>query len=199
MLGNEFQMDAAGLQEWFQNGEKFIVDCGYRDVLPLLKNLGIHHKILTLVEPGQRQLNTQAANDSRIITKIRWLVEARNDHIKSVFHFFEGTFSMNHAINIRDSCRITGAILNKYREPIVTEGETAAIAERMLEKFRAPNVIQARVEMDNLHVRNARLAQLNENHVPYFSRLDFNYLMDLTMGIHQLKLKPTYIHRRTIG
>ena len=78
-----------------QNGDTFIVDRGYRDVLPLLENLGIHHKMPALLQPGQRQLNTQAANHSRIITKTRWLVEARNGHIKSVFQFFEGTVSMN--------------------------------------------------------------------------------------------------------
>ena len=36
MLENEFQMDAADLRKWFQNGDIFIVDRGYRDVLPLL-------------------------------------------------------------------------------------------------------------------------------------------------------------------
>ena len=71
MLVNEFQVDAAGLREWFQNGGIFIVDRGYRDVLLLIENLGIHHKIPILLQPGQRQLDTQAANDSRIITKTR--------------------------------------------------------------------------------------------------------------------------------
>ena len=78
MLENEFQMNAAGLQEWFQNGDIFIVDLGYRDVLPILENLGIHHKMPALLRPSQRQLDTQAANDSRIITKTRWPVEAHN-------------------------------------------------------------------------------------------------------------------------
>ena len=48
------------------------------------------------------------------------------------------------------------------------EGVTAEVAERMLKKSRAPNVIQDRVEMDNLHTREALWAQLNANHVPYF-------------------------------
>ena len=100
---------------------------------------------------------------------------------------------MNDAINIGDFYRIASAILNKYREPITMEGETAEVAKRMLEKSRTPNVVQARVEMDNLNTRNARWTQLNANHVPYFPTLDFNYLMDLTIGIYQLKLAPAYI------
>ena len=73
------------------------------------------------------------------------------------------------------------------------EGATAEVAERMLEKSRTPNVIQARVEMDNLHTRNAWWGQLNANHVPYFPKLDFKYLMDMLMGIYQLNLAPAYI------
>ena len=79
-----------------------MVDRGYRDVLPLLENLGSHYKIPTLLQPGQFQLDTQATNDTRTFRKTRWLVGARNGHIKSVFQFFEETVSINHGINIED-------------------------------------------------------------------------------------------------
>ena len=131
------------------------MDRGYRDVLPLLENLDSHHEIPILLQLGQHQLDTQAANDSRIITKTKWLVEARNGHIKSVIQFFEGTFFMSHTINIGNFYRIVGAILDKYLEPNVMEVATAEVAERILEKSRTPNVIQARIEMDNLQTRNA--------------------------------------------
>ena len=94
-----------------------------------------------LLQPGQRQHDTQVANDSRIIGKTRLLVEARNGPIISVLQFFKGTVSMNHAINIGDFYRIAGAILNKYQEPIFMEGATAEVAERILKKSRTPNVI----------------------------------------------------------
>ena len=34
---------------------------------------------------------------------------------------------------------------------------------------------------------------IKRNHLPYFQRLDFNYLMDLAMVIYQLKLAPAHI------
>jgi len=40
------------------------------------------------LELGQHQLNTEA-NKVRLITKTRWIVEARNGHMKSVFKFFQ--------------------------------------------------------------------------------------------------------------
>ena len=51
---------------------------------------------------------------------------------------------MNCVINIGDFYRIAGAILNRYREPIIVEGATVEVAERMLEKSRTTNVIQVR-------------------------------------------------------
>ena len=67
-----------------------------------------------------------------MITKTRWLIESRNVHIKSAFQFFEGTVSMNHAINLGELFRISGAILNKHRKSIVMEGATVEVAESML-------------------------------------------------------------------
>jgi len=63
---------------------------------------------------------------------------------------------MNHAINIEDFYRIASAIINKYRESIIMEGANAELVQMMLQKSRIPNVVQTRVEIDNLHIRNAR-------------------------------------------
>lgn len=193
MLRNEFEVDANGLREWFNNDDIFIVDRGYSDVLPLLENIGINYKMPSRLERGERQLNTEEANDSRLITKTRWIVEARNGHIKSVFNFFEKIIPMHHAINIGDFYRIAGAILNKYREPILMEGANAELAQIMLEKSQTPNVLQARVEIDNLHTRNARWVHLIENHIPLFPRLNLDYLKELTVGIYQVNLAPAYV------
>lgn len=90
MLEREFQNDASALREWLGENVIIIVDRGYRDVLPLLQNLGIETHMPPLLQEGQTQLSTEDANDSRLITKSRWIVEARNGHIKMIFKFFKG-------------------------------------------------------------------------------------------------------------
>jgi len=55
--------------EKFNNGDIFIVDRGYSDALPFFENLGINYKMPALLQQGQRQLNTDEANDSQLITK----------------------------------------------------------------------------------------------------------------------------------
>lgn len=71
MLRNEFERDAGALREWLGENAILIVDRGYRDILPLSDNIGIDHRITAFLEQGQRQLETEEANDSRLITKTR--------------------------------------------------------------------------------------------------------------------------------
>lgn len=64
------------------------------------------------------------------------------------------------------------------------EGANAELAQMILQKSRIPNVVQTRIEIDNLHIRSARWIHLNANHVPYFLRLNLNYLKEMTVGIY---------------
>lgn len=81
--------DAQTLSNWFQNGDIFLVDREYRDVVPLLQHLRIDYKMPALLERGQRQLSTEDANHTKLVTKNRWLVEARNGHLRMIFKIFE--------------------------------------------------------------------------------------------------------------
>ncbi|KAL1501391.1 hypothetical protein ABEB36_006717 [Hypothenemus hampei] len=173
MLRNQLE-NGMGLREWLNDGDIIIVDRGYRDVLPFLDNLGIEYKMPALLQQGQRQLNTEEANDSRLVTKTRWIVEARNGHIKSVFKFFKGKISIVHAENLGDFYRIAAALLNKYRKPIVMSGADLELARKMLVRSRTPNVLQARLEVDHA---------LRTRHAGW----------DLTLGVYQLNLAPAYI------
>lgn len=198
MLRKEFEDNAAGLRQWLGENAIFVVDRGYRDVLPLLEHLGIETHMPAFLERGQRQLTTEDANDSRLITKCRWIIEARNGHVKSIFKFFNNVIPFHHATNLRDFYLIAGAILNKYREPILMQGATADLARVMLERARAPNHLQIRVEAENLARRNAIWSRLNHNHILDFPPLTLDYLRDLTIGIYQIKLSSSYIQDKML-
>lgn len=193
MLRNEFQADAGALREWLGDGAILIVDRGYRDVLPLLENLGIDCQMPPLLQRGQRQFDTEEANESRLITKTRWIIEARNGHIRSIFKFFKNIISMSHVIHLREFYLIAGSIINRYREPILMEGATRELARTIHQKLHAVNTVRARVEAENLARRNGMWNHLNEDHLPLFPRLDLNYLKELTVGIYQINLAPAYI------
>lgn len=120
-------------------------------------------------------------------------MEARNGHIKSMFKFFDGIIPMDHVSNLGDFYRIAGSIINKYRESIRMENADGELAQEMLRRSREPNIVQARVKIHNFERRNGGWVRLNQNHVPDFPRLDMDCLKDITIGIYQINLSPSYI------
>lgn len=112
ILNNEFQRDADNMRGWFHDGDIFILDRGYRDAQPLLRELGIEYKMPAFLGPQQKQLFTEEANESRLVTKTRWIIETRNGHIKSMFKFFDHTIIMSHLHHLGEFYNIAGAIIN---------------------------------------------------------------------------------------
>lgn len=120
-----------------------------------------------LLERGQQQLTTVEANDTRIVTKVRWIVEARNGHLKSIFKMLSNMFNIQNAKHIGEYYKIASAIINRYHPPINMQNATVEIARNMLQRKNDANIVQARVEMDNLRYRNAQWQRLHEQ-VPRF-------------------------------
>lgn len=193
ILQNEFELNVRGMREWFRDGDIVIVDRGYRDARPLLEGLGITCKMPSLLPQGQRQLSTHEANQSRLVTKTRWVVEARNGHLKSVFKFFQNTIRIPHVPNLGEFLRIAGAIINKYHPLIYMEEADENLARELLQRATRPNVIQQRVDDENLRGRGGQWVRLSHEHILDFPVLDFNYLRDLTVGTYQIKLAPSYV------
>lgn len=74
--------NAEDIKNWLSEDDIFIVDRGFRDALPLLEDLGIQAEMPRFLEKGQKQMSTSDANKSRLVTKIRWVVESSNARIK---------------------------------------------------------------------------------------------------------------------
>lgn len=193
ILLKEFQSNVNGMQTWFQRTDIFIVDRGHRDAIPILQRIGIDVKIPPLLHPNQSQFSTEEANKARIITKTRWIVEARNSHLKNIFKFFGNTICTSHIPNLSDFLRIAGAIINKYYGVITMQDADIDLAEEMLDRAEEVNVIQARVEVHNLRQRRARWVELTAMHVPLFPILTLEHLHKLTYGTYQIRLSPSYI------
>ncbi|XP_024876500.1 uncharacterized protein LOC112457583 [Temnothorax curvispinosus] len=132
ILLNEFISDFEGMREWFQPQDIFILDCGYRDAIPTLQRLGIDPRMPLLLGSNQNQFTTKEANEARIVTKTRWIVEARNGHLKNIFKFFANTIHTSHIPNLNAFLRIAGAIIIKYYGPITMPHANIDLAEKML-------------------------------------------------------------------
>ncbi|EZA62212.1 hypothetical protein X777_05151 [Ooceraea biroi] len=71
------------LPKLLQKGDIFILDRGFRDVKPLLEKKGF--EVLMPALKGKRsQLPTDESNESRFVTKLRWVVEAVHGIMKKI-------------------------------------------------------------------------------------------------------------------
>jgi hypothetical protein len=162
--------------------------------LELLNEIGVNHWMPPLLQKGSKQLNTEEANKARLITKTRWIVEARNGHIKSKFKFFRSTIPMAHLINIGDFFRICCSLINAFSPPILMEDANPTLAKEMFERSQTPNLVQMYVEDNNLGRKRAGWVDFNSTELPLFPKLDLDELRDITLGVYQIKLAKSYVY-----
>lgn len=200
ILGNELEDDLQNIRQWIQEGDIFVVDRGYRDVVEFLETLNLNCEIPPFLPRNRQQFTTEEANYARKITKTRWIVESRNGHLKSLYKFFRDAIPMQHCLKLSEYLKIGCALINAYRQPIHMQDESDELAQRMLELVQNPNnPLHDRILRENLQLRRGGGAwvDINENDLQ-FPILTLEYLRTKTFGTYQVKLSPAYI-QDTIG
>lgn len=198
LLQKELEDRNGPFRQWLEDGDIFIADRGYRDAVPFMNNINLEIKIPPFLQQNQRQFTTMEANLSRIITKTRWVVEARNGHIKSIFKFFNDSLCMDHIVNIGDFYKIAAAVINRFHQPIVMNDANEQLAQEMINRFRTPNLIQEKVERERLATRNGTWQRMDAALFPSFPRITLDYLKDLIFGSYQIRLAPSYIQDKLL-
>jgi hypothetical protein len=189
------QSDQNSLRQWMLPSDIFKLDRGYRDAIEYLERLGFKTIMPRYLPKGTKQHTAEEANESRLVTKTRWIVEARNGHIKSKFALLRNMMSPHHVPHIGDFVRIACAIFNAYCPPIQMTSATPLQAAKMLQLANTPNALQYMIEAEGFLDRYHG----DDNWVPidcfnmYFPMLSVQYLQDLTLGVYQLRLAKSYV------
>jgi hypothetical protein len=64
-----------------------LLDRGFRDVaLELKQKYNLNPKLPTCVPPERKQLTTRKANESRFVTKCRWVIEVINSYFSQSYN-----------------------------------------------------------------------------------------------------------------
>lgn len=66
----------------FKENDAFVVDRGFRDAVDFLEETRFHLKMPCYLPKGAKQHSTEEANMSRLITKVRWVIESVIKRIK---------------------------------------------------------------------------------------------------------------------
>ncbi|CAF2050509.1 unnamed protein product [Rotaria magnacalcarata] len=184
-----------GFMDWVRPNDLFVVDRGFRDCVPHLEKYGYKVKMPFFLNKNQSQFTTAEANETRLITKIRWVIESANGRVKQ-WQFFNKIIPNSMLEKIDDYFQIVCAMINCYRPVFIQDtSHDDEIAAKMLNLVKQNNAIKNYVE--KMKAKKGRTVKWIEiaatNEIDNFPKMTFNELQDLTLGIYQLKQARSYI------
>lgn len=189
------------LTDWCEEGDVMIVDRGFRDVMNVFHGLGYEVKMPEFLTKGKKQHDTEAADKSRLITKIRWRVESYHARLKKwtlIGSRIENAFIPK----VADCIRILSAALNCYRGPIGEDQinlSDTLLAQQMRSLLGRNNLLQERVLLGTLSSRS-KWKSIDED-IFDFPPLSLEQLRELLFGSYQIKVARSYVeeHMDTQG
>lgn len=190
---HEFQNEANRFRQYFQAGDVFILDRGFRDCVPLLQDCNYSAQMPASLLEGETQLSTLAANKSRTVTICRWVVEAVNGIFKHSFKIFRHEFFNLASKHAMLDFKVAAALINKFHLRVRDREDASQILEIINERLYMNNTLADYVIQNNLNRRRAQFISINVNinNVP-FPRMTYSDLILFSCGTYQLKQARSY-------
>lgn len=191
------------IKDWMLTGKQVVIgDRGFRNAAGLFSEDSEFPNIdfyMPTLSKG-KQDTAEEANKSRLVTKVRWVVEAYHGRFKK-FKFFDNrqpTAFINH---YADLLRTLTAALNRFRPPLYDTTANAkyhcAIARKMKETSTVDNILATRVITGQLSSRGrwdtVEVALDDPGCVREFPRItEEDIETTITLGTYQLKQARHY-------
>lgn len=200
MTSEILQDEEYGLRQWVKQGDQAVIaDKGFVNVVSLLNDLGLdcYHPGIS---QGGKQDTVETANQTRLVTKVRWVVEAYHGRLKK-FKFFDVRKRPSYLDRYAALVKILTASLNFHRPLLIdTEQERrkhAAMAQAMAKKAEETNnPLATLVATGALATGWHKVTEVpldDPKVAPNFPRMtEEDIEIKLTFGTYQLKLAKWY-------
>jgi len=159
--------ECVDLQKLIKPDDHIILDRGFKDIISTLQTTyGLHTHIPSCVPPKQKQLTWEQGNQSRFVTKCRWVVEAINAKLKTMFRANDHVHMNVTLPHTLDDLKISAALINKFSQPYNPDsGNEMAIIKTMKQKLTKPNRLET-LFMDH-HIDKKRTLFTKNEHAYY--------------------------------
>lgn len=185
--------ETSGMFDNLRRGDVFILDRGFRDVAKFIEEKGMVVKMPNFVQKNTKgQLTTKEANESRLVTAVRFVVETRNGHMKTIWKVFEHSWGIIPLAHMMTDFTICAALINRYFPTFESNaGIAEEIANRMLENMNVPNILSQITAKQNFQ-NKFRTFQLFEDYseLPSLNETD---LYRISLGPYQIKNAASYV------
>ena len=163
-------------RQFFRENDIFVCDRGFRNSRVLV----IQNRMMFFspcLETGHRQQTTEQANETRRVTKIRYVIKVVNDHLKCKFKGFFNMISNELAPENSKEFRIIAAIHNRYGTRVYSDRvlEQALIDGfiRRLPKQNLPKTVYEAGQLDSGFEEASDLERFPENSKSQLVRIAF--------------------------
>ena len=137
--------NSENITEWFKENDVLVFDRGFRGAADILKEFGIDSYMPHFLNKPQKQHTTEEVNESRLVTKVRWVVESENGRVKR-WKALSNTMLNSQIPYKGDYVRIVCSLCNAFRPPLVTSSESdGTLAKRMMVLAKSSNTLQSKV------------------------------------------------------
>lgn len=180
-----------GMADNLEDGDIFILDRGFQHCQETLHALGIQGYMPSFTQG--KQPSSQEANDTRLVTVNRWVVESANSRVKK-WKLLAEIVPNSQVEYIGDYIRIVAALCNAFRPPLASDhiGDEDK-AEEMLAKAQEGNTLQTEVATGPLSSRG-KWENISECDVAQdFPQMSEDQVRALTFGVYQVKQAKRYI------
>lgn len=187
--------DEEHLLHWLLHREDvFILDRGFRDSINDIEFLRYEPHMPPTKDRNATQLSTEKANDSRLVTVCRWIVEAVNGKFKNRFKLLKQTYFNRALPNMFVDFRIAASLINaNYR--VATDHRLAPeFFEIIQTKVHQPNLLKNYVEGKNLNRQRVNFVTMEATmpHLEDFPELTDDDIILFALGTYHIKLAKSY-------
>ncbi len=176
-----------------EDGDVQIVDRGFRDVAAEFEEMGYDVKMPGFLDKNSKQFTSEEANETRLVTKCRWVVESFHARFKK-WRLFSERIDQSFILNIAALTRTLAACINKYRTVLydANSPEHKAIAQSMLEARQRRSEIGRLISSNQLSMRKKWIILIDIDTDFKFPRLSLDFLRQYTCGTYQIKQSKAY-------
>ena len=181
-----------GLSKICEEGDVQIIDRGFRDVAAVFEEMGYDVKMPGFLDKSGCRFTVEA-NETRLVTKCRWVVESFHARFKK-WRIFCERIDQSFILNIAALARTLAVCLNKYRTVLHDSNspEHQAVAHRMLQAQQRRSEIERLISNNQLSMRKNLIPLMGIKAELKFPILSLDFLRKYTCGTYQIKQSQDY-------
>ena len=181
------------LSSVLKKNDIFILDRGFRDVRHFLEERGFV-VLMPSFKGKEKQLSTSDANNSRFVTKLRWVIEAVHGIIKQKYHLIQRKLDNKMLYDIGSYFRIASFLHNKFGERLNSDTKyPEKIGENMIAAKHKENELADIVEKHGWLRKKLPFKNITSDDVCNFPEMNEDDLKLFFMGSYQFMQAISYL------